>query len=435
MTPHLPNHRAARAAALGAACLLSLLAPPVSAGPDPVASPQSGEELSILASVGSGEAGVGVTLTFSRPAEYRLQESRHRLNLQLSEEVEETSFIDQQIDSRVVERLRFRKTRAGTEVLFYLGDQFETFSLTEREDPFRLVLTFRRQGAVVSPPEAPIAETPGPPGVDGSGIVHLDLGSQNRETAPPPPLDPLGPQPESRGLARVVIDPGHGGSEQGAIGPGGLMEKEVVLDIARRMRARLLELGYTAGLTREDDRSMDLTSRTALANHEGADLFISVHANASLRPEARGAETYFLSFEPSDEEALVVARGENLAHPPARAKGDEGRIEMVLWEMAHVEHLSRSSRLAEIIQEEMNQLAGTRNRGVKQAPFRVLVGAAMPAVLVEVGFLSNAQEEDRLAVEQYRERVAKALASAVHQYHQEVGRASDAMVSSGSPSP
>ena len=233
---------------------------------------------------------------------------------------------------------------------------------------------------------------------------------------------------EVAGLRTIVLDPGHGGEEVGAVGRSGLMEKELALDIARRLRGRLeARGGVRVLLTREDDQQIPLRQRTALANNARADLFVSIHLNSSRRSSAHGTEAYFLALTASDEEALDLARQENRGETAEAAAGaGEGEggaegnpgearsdLQLVLWGMAQSEHLNRSSRLAELIQDEMDRLHGMESRGVKQAPFTVLMGATMPAVLVEVAFLSNQADEENLAREEFRESVAQALETAI----------------------
>jgi N-acetylmuramoyl-L-alanine amidase len=208
-------------------------------------------------------------------------------------------------------------------------------------------------------------------------------------------------------LRMVALDPGHGGAEVGAEGRNGLVEKELVLSIARRLREILQErLGLQVILTRDGDRDLALDERTALANNNKADLFISIHADASPSRDATGSSVYFLSYSSSDSEGAVTsARGRASA-----VSGDSG-LDFILWDMAQASHLSQSSRLAEIFQEELLTTTGTEkaNRGIKQNTFRVLKGATMPAVLVEVGFISNPQEEELLKTREHQESLAEAL--------------------------
>jgi N-acetylmuramoyl-L-alanine amidase len=220
----------------------------------------------------------------------------------------------------------------------------------------------------------------------------------------------------------IVIDPGHGGVEHGAVGTTGLMEKDVTLALARRLK-RELERGrrsVSVVLTRDEDRLVGLDERTAIANHNRADLFLSIHVNASPRAEAGGAETYFLSTDATDDEARLLAAQENRPGGDGAMRPDQrihqGSLDLVLWDLAQNHYLAESSALAESIQRHLNELTGTRNRGIRQAPFRVLMGATMPAVLVEVGFISNKREEELLRSSSYHARVVSAMASAVEEF-------------------
>jgi len=220
------------------------------------------------------------------------------------------------------------------------------------------------------------------------------------------------------GVRMVVIDPGHGGSETGATGPSGTAEKELTLLISRSLAARLREeLGIQAVLTREEDLDLGLDERSALANQYRADLFVSVHLNSTVRGGARGAETYFLSLQASDQRAADAAAVENYVGEGAAAPGsDEFDLQLLLWDLAQSQHLAASQRLATMIQEELNQQLDLRDRGVKQAPFRVLMGAAMPAVLVELGFISSREEEAQLRDPAYRAQLVEALVRAIARF-------------------
>lgn len=208
----------------------------------------------------------------------------------------------------------------------------------------------------------------------------------------------------------IVIDPGHGGKEQGAVGPTGIKEKDICLAIAKELEKLINESGLRAILTRSRDCNISLEERTAIANRYQADLFISIHANASPRPSTRGIETYFLSLEASDDEARMVAVLENKAFGfEGKAIEELGDLEFILWDMAQTEYLEESSQLAELIQVYLVQFLNSEDRGVKQAPFYVLMGVAMPAVLVEVGFISNPLEGERLSSGYIQEKTARAL--------------------------
>ena len=235
-------------------------------------------------------------------------------------------------------------------------------------------------------------------------------------TATAPTVDPT-PPTRSPGVRTIVIDPGHGGSDTGAIGPSGAQEKDLTLTLARTLRARLMErMPVRVILTRNEDAELPLETRTALANQQKADLFISLHLNSVQSPSANGAETYFSSLEASDEYAAQAAETENLV----AASGDEGDalydLQLILWDLAQSQYLAQSQQLAKLVQGELNDALGLNNRGVKQAPFRVLIGASMPAVLVECGFVSNPGEEKDLLDPGYRSRLIDALVRAVMRY-------------------
>src|SRR5262249_32725695 len=161
--------------------------------------------------------------------------------------------------------------------------------------------------------------------------------------------------------------------------------------------------GVTVVLTRDDDRVLPLDDRTAIANQNRAELFLSLHLNASKRKSAVGAETYFLSPSATDADAKSLAAAENASRgstdaPSAAttARGTDAGLDLILWDLAQNSHLAESSKLAEAVQRSLNGLTGIKDRGVRQAPFRVLMGATMPAILVESGFISNPDEESRL---------------------------------------
>ncbi|HVS16512.1 MAG TPA: N-acetylmuramoyl-L-alanine amidase [Thermoanaerobaculia bacterium] len=220
----------------------------------------------------------------------------------------------------------------------------------------------------------------------------------------------------------IVLDPGHGGAETGAIGPGGTREKDLTLLLARSLQRRLeARLPVRVVLTRDADTTLDHGTRTAIANQNRAALFLSIHLNSEPgRSRARGAETFFLDSAASDAAAAASAEFENRglgggagSDGAAGSGEDELGIQLILWDLAQSRHLSRSQRLASFIQQELNDTLDLRDRGVKQAPFRVLNGATMPAVLVELGFLSNPEEEALLTDPAYRLSLVDALVDAL----------------------
>jgi N-acetylmuramoyl-L-alanine amidase len=225
--------------------------------------------------------------------------------------------------------------------------------------------------------------------------------------------------PAATDVITVVLDAGHGGHDPGAVGPGGLMEKDLTLDLARRVAAHLgAEGGMKVVLTRSRDQFLPLRERTTIANRHRGDVFVSIHVNAAAGATATGTETYFLSSEATDNAARAAAAFENkvIALEGNARGGTRDVLRTILWDLAQSQFQQESSRLAESLQDGLDRALRQPSRGVKQAPFYVLGGAAMPAVLVEVGFVSNPQEEQRLQDEGYRDRVARALAAGVAAY-------------------
>jgi N-acetylmuramoyl-L-alanine amidase len=222
-----------------------------------------------------------------------------------------------------------------------------------------------------------------------------------------------------------VLDAGHGGHDSGAVGPGGLMEKDLVLDVTRRV-ATLVEAhlpGIQVLLSRKNDSFIPLRDRTSFANRERADLFVSIHANAHRTATSEGVETYFLSSEATDGAARQVAAAENsvvkLEKPAARGSRADV-VKAILWDLAQSEFQLESSRLAEVVQDSMTQSLKIPNRGVKQAGFYVLGGAAMPAILVEIGFVTNPREERRMKDSAYRDEIARAIFAGIAEYKKDL---------------
>jgi N-acetylmuramoyl-L-alanine amidase len=213
---------------------------------------------------------------------------------------------------------------------------------------------------------------------------------------------------------RIVIDAGHGGDDHGAEGPAGLREKDLVLDLAQRLAKKLRAQGLAVELTRAADAFVALDARTEIANRAGADLFVSIHANASRAKSVRGVETFFASPEASDEAAEELARAENAAFGSAAAKLAAGDpLLAILGDLMAQQQLADSQEFARIAQREIARAGAARSRGVKQAPFVVLMGVRMPAVLVEVGFITNPLDERALRKAAERDRIAAGLARAI----------------------
>jgi N-acetylmuramoyl-L-alanine amidase len=231
--------------------------------------------------------------------------------------------------------------------------------------------------------------------------------------APPapdaPPLLDLAP---SGGLRTIVIDAGHGGDEEGAKGPDGTLEKDVTLSVARRLKSALeTRLGVRTILTRDADQTVALDERAAVANNNKADLFISLHANASVRSSAAGAEVFYLSLAEYGDEAQRVARGESESLPVFG--GGTRDIEVILWEMAQARYIEQSATLAQAVESALRERVPMSPRAIQQAPFRVLVGANMPAVLIEMGFITNPEQERQLGSDAFQSSLVQALVESI----------------------
>jgi N-acetylmuramoyl-L-alanine amidase len=260
-------------------------------------------------------------------------------------------------------------------------------------------------------------------------VVDVQAARRPLKRAPAPPPAPAGSaerfatdaQRQLRPV-KLILDPGHGGKDAGAVGRSGLTEKVITLDIAKRARRllqQLTERRYRAVLTRDRDTFVPLEERTALANNAEGDLFISIHANAAKSRSLRGIETYFLNSASTERERRVAARENNTT---LRRMSD---LEFILNDLILSSKLKGSKLLAGIVQDKLiggvrKRYRKVRNLGVKRGPFYVLLGARMPSVLVETAFLTNKEEERRLRSPSYRQLVARALVRGILGYSERV---------------
>lgn len=332
------------------------------------------------------------------PLNFRLQEEdKARLSLRIQGGVLSPMISEAiRIGDGLIERVEPTQGKGEAIIRIYrdaFGGLTRAFALS---NPDRIVLDL--YGAKTEGVQAAPGDSPSPPSARSV--------PENPEV---PPSEPL---------RTIVIDPGHGGRDTGAIGPNGLREKDVVLDIGLKLRNLIQErLGVRVVMTRTEDVFVPLEERTAIANRAKADFFISIHVNAAPRSRALGFETYFLSREPSDSAARASAIRENLSVNLGGLKPkEEDALRAILWDMANTLYLKESSELAQILLEELDKILRVANRGVKSAPFFVLMGAAMPAVLLEVAFISNEREEKKLQEQQYKDRVAEALYAGVARF-------------------
>jgi N-acetylmuramoyl-L-alanine amidase len=262
------------------------------------------------------------------------------------------------------------------------------------------------------------------PGERGAGRLVIEVLAQPTAadtqpaapaTAPPPDAPPLLDLVPSGTLRTIVIDAGHGGQESGAVGPKGTLEKNLTLAVARRLKAALeARLGVRVILTRDGDATVGLDERAALANNNKADLFVSLHANASVREGASGAEVFYLSLDPYGDAAQRVAHGESEALPVFG--GGARDIELILWEMAQARYIQESAALAQAVEASLRERVPMGARAIQQAPFRVLVGANMPAVLVEMGFITNIAQEKQLQSDDFQDSLVQALVESITRF-------------------
>ena len=268
------------------------------------------------------------------------------------------------------------------------------------------------------------------PGDRGAGRIVIDVIAQTTEAPQPPPAQPPVPLPPAEpplleatptsGLRTFVIDAGHGGDEHGARGAQGTLEKDVTLGVARRLKAAIeSRLGGRVILTRDSDQTVGLDERAAVANNNKADVFISLHANASVRASAAGAEVFYLSLADYGAQAQRVAQGES--EPLPVFGGGTRDIELILWEMAQARHIEASATFARLIEAELRERVPMSPRAIQQAPFRVLVGANMPAVLVEMGFITNPEQEKQLASDGFQASIVQALVDSLVRFRDSHG--------------
>jgi N-acetylmuramoyl-L-alanine amidase len=286
-----------------------------------------------------------------------------------------------------------------TSLAIDLGPKFTTYSASQATEGQngRLTIDFA-PGAMPGPTPAPTTAAGDTP----------TLG-------PPPEAPPmLTPLP---GVRTIVLDPGHGGPEAGSRGASGTAEKALTLAVARQLKAVIeSRLGLRVLLTRSGDEAAGADARAAIANNNKADLFISLHANASPRPAVAGAEVYFLSLADYGPEAQNVA---SAATPIPVVGGGTRPIDVVPWELAQAPHIGASERVAELVQSSLASRVPMSARPLARAPLRGLVGVNMPAVLVEMGYLTNAADERRLASADGQARIVEALFESIVRFRDE----------------
>jgi len=335
----------------------------------------------------------------SRGFQFRLQESGRRLEFHLDRRAEVSTGDLDRPRSSLIERVAHENGETGSvfSVTFNTDVKVKRHFVLER--PFRVVFDLMPvpgPNQEPTPSAGPDPQEPDLPPADGPGP---DAEEPRRPT-----------KDRSKVIETICLDPGHGGSDLGAVGAGDLREKDITLTVAKRLK-RIIEsrLGLRVLMTREKDAEVSLNSRVSIANNQKADLFVSIHVNSSFRRGARGPETFFVSLKATDQAAYELAQKENESFEEIDRMAPTDDLKMILWNMAQTQYIRESSKLAEYIQNELNVLLNTINRGVKQAPFRVLMRAAMPAVLVEIAFVSNPSEATRLKSEAFLDAAAQSI--------------------------
>jgi N-acetylmuramoyl-L-alanine amidase len=406
-------------------------APKVAPAPEPATAPASADERPVLKAI-RREALPGalrITLELEQEAAFRDERidgpPRVFIDLQNTRAVDTLRDATLGFPDDVVRQIRVGRQLGATRVVLDLHEAAR-HSVYALYNPYRVVIDFERPAPVIvaagpAPLPAPVAAAPA---ATDTKKANPEPGASWSSEAPAPP--PAAPAANTKGgfslsrqlglgISRVVIDAGHGGHDPGARVKG-LNEADVTLDVAQRLEKLLLKVqGVEVVMTRRTNVYIPLEERTAIANRAGADLFLSIHVNASRSTRARGIETYFLNFAPSPEAEAIAARenagsSKTMHNLPDIVKAialnnkiDESRDFASLVQTAMFDRLRKANREA-------------RNLGVKQAPFMVLIGATMPSVLAEISFLTNRQEASLLKTANYRQAIADALFTGISKY-------------------
>lgn len=384
--------------------------------------PRVGPEVTGLR-FGTHPSHLRVVLDLSGPAEWSVQEDGRGGVAVLIPQGRLGAGIDGvEIRRGILRKVEAEPLATGVVIRLHVSGPTPEIRTLALADPHRIVVDLYPAKASATIPKAEAtAARPSPPPPPRTAR-ETPPAPRQAAARPPSPAEAAPPLADPARGARpltIVLDPGHGGYDTGAVGPSGLMEKDVVLDLALRLR-RLLEtrLGVRVLMTRTEDVFVPLAERTAMANRAKADFFISLHVNGAEKRGAGGFETFFFSREPSDNDARASAQRENLVLESngATGKDQESLLKITLADMAVTRDMKESSTLAEILLAALDAILRVDNRGVKSGPFYVLATAAMPAVLVESAFITNPREERRLQRQEYRQRLAEAIYEAIAQY-------------------
>ncbi len=355
------------------------------------------DEPRALLRVGVGGDHVQVVLRCEAFPEFREYKNGQTLTYALTNVAPQAD--TQNVGSPIVEKVVTDPQKKT--VTLSLGSAYKRHRAYRLRHPYRLVITVEGDGDS----NGEVLRKPPP------GTFHT---APTTGTTPGIPTGKVQRLPQAKsGFDTIVLDPGHGGRDSGAISQGA-KEKDLTLDLTRQLKKVLEAKGLRVILTRTGDSSLPLRDRTAVANYNRADLLVSLHLNASTMRGAHGAEVYYLSREPLDAWSKVLANRENAGLGSSETVSG-GTLGLVLWDLAQTASIERSATLANAIQKALNEKMGTRERGVKQAPLVVLEGATMPAVLVELAFMT--EPKDLAVIKNSKARTAwvEAVATAIIQ--------------------
>lgn len=333
--------------------------------------------------------------------EYKIETLKTEIQLKLNKKVKVNDNINIIKDSRLIDRVVHKVVRNKSSFSIQLKSPYVIERHFVLEAPYRIVFDL-----VKSPGDEAQRQTAGAAGKGEMNEQQEEKGFNEGKTK------------KKTVIERICIDPGHGGGDLGAIGANSkILEKNITLKVGQKLK-KIIEtkLGLRVIMTRTNDSEVSLDSRVALANNQDANMFISIHVNGSYRKAANGPETFYVSLKATDQEAFQLAEEENKSAAEIDRMAEDDELKMILWNMAQTEYIKESSKLAEFIQNELNVLLHTTNRGVKQAPFRVLMRAAMPAVLIEIAFLSNPAEEKKLKDDSFLDEVALAIYTGITRF-------------------
>jgi N-acetylmuramoyl-L-alanine amidase len=355
-----------------------------------------------------------------RGFEFKIDQSRTELEIKLKGKAKLQKEITSFTRSILLDRVVHQVGKNNSVLKVHLKSRFEIKRHFVLEKPFRVVFDLvksEKEEADAEPENVPLntntneekSQESVEPETENNTITGTDNEQDSKEE------QPSSKKPEA--IETICIDPGHGGSDLGAVGKSKTMEKDITLKVSKKLKQLIVSrLGLRVITTREKDTEVSLNSRVSIANNQKAQIFISIHVNSSFRKAARGSETFYVSLKATDQEALLLSQKENKSFEEIDKITEDDELKMILWDMAQNEYIKESSKLASYIQEELNILLHTTNRGVKQAPFRVLMRAAMPAVLLEIAFLSNPYEEQKLQDDAFLDQVADAIYTGISKY-------------------